>query len=519
MRRRSAALAVAIALTASLAYTAAGPTPSAGAAPTVSSVQPGTRVITVNGSPFTGRGYNYWPGGIPTELPATTWADPPQCENDARMMQGAGVNLIRLFFESGGPALASQYTACMNSFWNHGIGILWLIQPPSVEQKPTSAGTDPDPWVEHYKPWINQALTQVKDHPASYFFTIDNEADGSVDGTCDTREVFLGRKGGAVGLIDQLIAYAKTIDNTHLFGTTVGGCSDGLFANFNVPHLDFWGINQYWFTRFPGSYFTSLTDPASPAFDARPKIFTEFGEDRYRCVGGLVHGITCATPASGEDQAMQRDWNVAAWRNIAANLATPANPQGAVSGGTLFMYSDLWWYSAAGFNWASQATHDMWGSVPWGNTDGVQNMEWWGVSGALAQGDTHPRTTSLAFDGLAAEWRPGVPQPAISSLSVQFRKDASGLTCVGRITYTTAAAGDTEVQVATDGEVFNEGGDMVQDNSLYGPAGGNGAQLTSHTLDLVWNFIPLLRYKIVARSTTTQQMSATMQPLKIVANC
>ena len=217
---------------------------------------------------------------------------------------------------------------------------------------------------------------------------------------------------------------------------------------------------------------------------------------------------------------MQRDWDVQCWQNIAANLASTGNPQGAVFGGTFFMFSDLWWYSFAGFNPVSPETHDVYGSSTSniGGPDHVENFEWWGVSGAVASPSR--RATSLTFDGLAAQWSTN-PQPTISGVSVSFSPQFAVATCAAQVSFTTAVAGNTEILVAYKGTVLDSSGlYIVQDNTTFGSAGGDANLETTHTSKNVnWNFVPGVTYEFSIRSTASTGMSATIVPVTYTAHC
>lgn len=518
-------------LSAAIAATVAAPLDVAGphvarAAGSTSSVKAGTKEVLVNGSVFTGKGYMYWPYKIGTTLGAGTWADPTECENDAQLLQGAGATLMRVSWDENAPAFLSQYQQCAQSFYNHGIGFLWLIQPPEASAALTNMENDPQGFIATYEPWIQQAVNDVKDWPATYMYSIGNELDGSINGTCSAATpVWLGTAGGAKGVADPLIAYTKSLDSTHIVGTDVGGCSDAQLSTTNVPSLDFWGIHPYFQSHDPGTgtsnYFTELSTPGTVEYTSKPALVDEMGTDRYNCNGGgAANGIICAYATSGEDQSFQRDWDVQIWNNIAAALATDTNPSYSTFGGTFFMYSDLWWYSLAGFNPATPEFHDVYGSSssPLGFGDGVENFEWWGVT--MATPDSRRRATSLTFDGLAALWSSN-PQPTVSNVAISFAPSIASPSCSATVSFNTAVAGDTEILVSSDLRVLDSTGIyVIQDNTQYGPAGGDGTQATTHTnVPVVWNFVSGQRYFVIIRSTTTAGMSATTSPILVTASC
>jgi len=525
-RARLVRLAVAgtIAATIAAPLTLANPRPVRASAST-SSVKPGTKEVLVNGSVFTGKGYLYWPSKIGTTLDVGTWADPTECENDAQLLQGAGATLMRVSWDDNAPAFLSDYQQCAQSFFNHGIGFLWLIQPPESSGSLPTMENDPQGFISTYEPWIQQAVNDVKDWPATYMYSIGNELDGSINGTCSAAEpVWMGRAGGAAGVADALISYTKSLDSTHIVGTDVGACSEEQLSTANVPSADFWGIHPYGESHDPGTgssnYFTELSTPGTAQYTPKPVLVDEMGTDRYNCNGGgFGNGIICAYATSGEDQAFQRSWDVQIWNNIAAALSSDTNPGNATFGGTYFMYSDLWWYSLAGFNPATPEFHDVYGSTSGiGFGDGVENFEWWGLT--MATTDSARRVTTQAFDGLAALWSSN-PQPTISNASVNLSVQVPFSTCAATVSFDTAVAGNTEIYVGLDGRVLDSTGIyVVQDNTIYGPAGGDGTQETVHTnIPVIWNFVGAQKYFVVIRSTTAAGMSATTAPIPIVANC
>ncbi len=495
--------------------------------PSVTTVQSGTRIIDVNGQPFNAKGFVYWPAPIGEDLVVQSWADPTQCQQDARLLGGAGATLLRIPMEYATPILLSNYIACLDSFAANGIGVLWAINAPYGQEKPVSTG---QPTLQQtvdapvnstalfplYEQWIQQVVNDFGSHPATYFYHVNNEADGSVDGTCSTRDLWLGHQSPTpqVGLADQLLAYTKSLDPNHLVTTVIGGCSDQVnsgtpqgLATFDLPHLDFWGINDYGVGSYqPQSFYDNLK------LDPRPVIFTEFGEDRYSCRAPSLVGFVCQSGYpyySGEDQVSQGNWDTKAWNAIASNLATSSNPQGAVDGGLDFMYSDLWWYGLPFVGFVT-VEHDTIGSTPWPSDDGVQNFKWWGVSAALLPGATQQRGTSLGFDAFADQW--STPAPTISNVQVAVSRDATTGTCTATVSWTTSAPTIGQLLAGVDLEIGNDGGDMVFDNTLFQDAGDDTVASTTHSFS-VGNITDQESYKFQPRSFTSTGASRTVAPI------
>src|SRR5581483_3193296 len=152
--------------------------------PSVTTVQSGTRIIDVNGQPFNAKGYVYWPAPIGEDLVVQSWADPTQCQQDARLLGGAGATLLRIPMESAATVLLSNYIACLDSFAANGIGVLWAINPPYGQEKPVSTG---QPTLQQtvdapvnstalfplYEQWIQQVVNDFGSHPATYFYHVN----------------------------------------------------------------------------------------------------------------------------------------------------------------------------------------------------------------------------------------------------------------------------------------------------------------------------------------------------------
>jgi hypothetical protein len=475
------------------------------AEPTTSTVTPGTRVVNVNGDPFVGKGFLYWPAKVGEEWPANTWADPETCQNDARLMGAAGVTLLRVPFEDHEPAVKEQYQQCLDAFHANGIYVLWLFGPPSQFE----TFHNYEPIVQAYADKLATGVRDVGDHPATAFWTVGNEIERSNDA-----KMWLGDKQhepNSVGVVDRLISGMKALDGgRHLAGTTIC-CPEiiGALWQANVPNLDFWGLNAYHQPYYQAAtWFDQLNN-----VDPRPKVITETGTDRYFCFKGLGQvatiQATCKTsyknPAqhSGENQTQQRDWDLKIWDNIAPRISTPANTGGAVFGVTFFMWSDLWWFSLGFLVPSSTAIHEVIGVTPWSAPDNVINIEWHGVANAQPAGATEPRVTSLAFDGLAQRWAATAP-PTMSNVAVS----ATGTAVT--VTWTTSEPATSEVQAGASLEENRDGGDMRSDSTLLRRVAYDDTLTTSHsvTFDAV-TVDPGVCEKVVPRSFTADGRSAT----------
>jgi hypothetical protein len=524
MRLRRVLCVVVAAMISVAALLARPPAATSASGVRVSAVTSGSRVITVDSAAYTVKGYFYDPVAIGDQWLARTWSiDEPTCRMDAALMKGAGVNTIRLPYESTAPAHQAQYRACLDDFAAAGIGVLWLIQAPNgAQQGFQDTAQNTNAWATAYEQWIQTAIDAWATHPATLFWTIGNEYSHQCD---DGSDCWYGTS-SRVGVLDRLVQYAKAHDPNHIVGTSLTSGAWQL-ASANLPHLDFWAINSYWEVYSPTDpaggpdYFTQLSNA-----DPRPKMFSEWGADRYWCTPGLLTAAnvtySCETrtaPISGEDQAMQRDRMAAMWDNIAAHLATASNPNGAVSGGTAFMLADNWSYSVSTFTPSSPATHDVAGKLSYyqllGNSyyaasepDNWENAEWWGATTAAWHGQNFPRASTLAFDALASRWSATAP-PAMSGLSVAM----SG--CTPTITWTTTEAATTEVQDAQEAVVLNGSGEMLQDNSIYLLAWNDQNLSTTHSATLTARPVNGAFLRLVPRSFTADGRSVTAAPIRV----
>ncbi len=507
------------------------------AGPGHTSVLPGTRVVLRDGAPFIAKGYTYWPQMIGDELVSyISWADPVTCEQDARLLGGAGATLIRIPYEywlDWSPLVQANYQTCMDSFANHGVGIAWLtnltVNQPGVGFE---AGLAPDnpvdqtAWVEYHWAYISQAVARLKNHPATNMWVIGNEADG-VGQTSPARLAnLLGDTASApakVGLMEPLLARVRAADPNHIVGITISEWAFNWRRRSNLPSLQFWGLNTY---HPSPAKMAGLIDPASPTYDPRPNVVTEFGTDRYICRNGLTylengasHGsFDCKTATSGENvesQQAQADWDVATWDTIAAGFASPGvAEQQPYFGGLAFTYVDQWNYSIAALNVElSSWVHDVIGSNNMHNyPDDMQTFEWWGKTHAQHRGmNNQPRrVTSLAFDALAERWT-GTAAPTISNATVTY--DAG---CHATISWDSAIPSTGEVQYGVFQRVVDAAGYTESDSTLFQPGAGTPLG-THHSVTNPWNVAPGVAYAWVVRSTAAGERTATAPP--IIATC
>jgi hypothetical protein len=490
--------------------------------------------ILVDNTALVFKGYSYGPQWIGDQFlsPTATWADPPTCQKDAVLMAAAGVTAVRIAYDENEAALHDQYIQCLNSFAANGIGVVWLINGTGgVEASVNNAGGAA--WLAAYQQRVSAAISALGAHPATLLWIIGNEIsdhNGSASEIADSY-YWYGCAAGAgcgatrVGAVDGLLAAAQAADPKHLSGVTIDD-APGRLSTANLPHLQFWGLNHYFPAAGAGTWFTDIN------VDARPKLLTEFGTDRYRCPRGKAFvpnkdnpnagiSVSCATVAgnpgasAGEDQQPQADWDGGDWDVIQANLA-PSSGAGSVVGGVAFMFSDLWSFSLGVFWPGSPVNHDVAGEYGSGFTannfpDGMFNSEWQGVSVAQLPGATETRMTTLAFDAMARRWAVTAP-PTLSNL--QFT--VTGL-LNAQVSWTTSEPATTEVQFAYCDTPHN-GQDIVSDDGIYhypNPINGapNPALTTSHSVQVGISLGEPVR--VAVRSFTGDGRSVTAAPFDV----
>jgi uncharacterized Zn-binding protein involved in type VI secretion len=468
------------------------------APPSTSGTIAGTRVITVNGRPQVIQGYTYWVTSIGDQWPATTWARPATCQNDARLLAGMGVNTLRVMYEDH--AVPELYRQCLDAFWAQHIGVVWIIDGPAQVE----VSIDGDAWRTLYEQKLASAVAQVGGHPATYMWLIGNEIERGDNPSSPLYKAWFGQRGGIVGYLDHFATFIRALDPGRLVGTALsGGGWMHWLSDANVPSLQVWGLNHYVHGENAAWYdWLSSSDP-------RPKFFTEFGVDRFRCAPGTVQAAisggslveSCRTAGSGEDQIAQARWAGEAWDAIAANLATPDHPQGALSGGLFFGWSDQWWFSLGAATPMAPMVHDVAGVTPWAAFDGVLNTEWLGVSFAQPPTATTLRGTALAADELASRWS-SAPLPRLTGVTVK-----RGMLCAATLRWTTSEPATSEVQRALD--IAQTSDEMTQDSAIYQPLAYDPEPVRDHAVKIR---VPASGARYVARSFTVDGRSATAAP-------
>jgi hypothetical protein len=491
---------------------------AATASPSVVQRVAGTREVTVNGNVFTGKGFSYSPSMIGDQRPPAGWADPATCQADAQLLGGAGVNLLRVGFETDAEAVAGDYTQCLDAFWARGIGVAWILDPPGGFEV-----VEPGPaYLAAYQEEEQLAIQLVGAHPASYLWIVGNELDREKNGP----QCFFDNVGGACPIapgndLQTLATYLHANDANHLVGTTVccsfGTTTCGTTASTIVnpgqaPAIDYWGVNRY-----PNNTFGTLLSCLAQDDPGRPVLMTEFGNDRYHCKPGLISAtntsnqtfaLSCAVGQGYEDQATQSSDEVSLFQDLLSQTATAASPNGAAFGGIVFMYSDLWWYTLSVLlDAGTPATHETLAVSPWSDPgDGTVSVEWFGVTDAQPRGQGgDPRITTAAFTNLGALFT-GATFPTISGVAV-----SNVQACSATVSWTTATPATTRADWGNLLQVVRNSGAM-EDDTIYPFHTGNSTPTTTHSI-VIKTLTPATTISVVARSFDSAWHSDSSTPV------
>src|SRR5436305_4748127 len=235
---------------------------------------------------------------------------------DVPLMAGMNVNTVRLFMDPGFDATRGPLgLQVLDQLYARGIMVIMTVDDASFN---TSR--------------IPDAVNFYKNHPAVLMWMLGNE--WNVD------------KAASVVLndaqrIEAAAANIKSLDTNHPVSTSYGDIdinSDGVrladtqhYVNDVVPSVDVWGLNIYRSSSF-GTLFAQWA-----SISTKPMFLSEFGTDAFftRCAS--------SNPLSGTvDERAQKQWDLALWNEIVANLSATDSSKVAL-GGTVFELSDEWW--------------------------------------------------------------------------------------------------------------------------------------------------------------------------------
>ena len=351
--------------------------------------------LLVNGLPFIVRGVNYKPTPY---TGATNWGDDWTLNSaltaaDFAKMQEMGVNTIRVYvtyerlfnnWDNHNPtndtvvaAELSRYQTVLAQAQSRGISVImnyWLPYGLDYTQ------ATPRSWHKLRFRKIINTFKNLATYPNVLMWAFGNENNLN-RGPLSNAQLF--------AYYGEAISEAKAqADTTHPYTVVLGddlSINNSTLTN-SASTVDIWSLNIYQtsqgYTNIISSYSLS-----------KPLLFSEFGADAYN------------TNTGSEDQASQANFYTDRWSNYIRPNLSATNAGNKLLGGAAFEWNDEWWKAAGANN-----VHDTggWsGNVP---PDNFLNEEWFGLSTALPDGSSGPRSYRQAFGALKALWAtlPGV---------------------------------------------------------------------------------------------------------------
>lgn len=314
------------------------------------------RGITVNGQPFFAKGVCYSPvpwGGSANWKPYGDFFYEPWnaiWARDLPLMRAAGINMVRTYnLQMMADDERHDHTPFLDACWNDGVDPVYVL----VGCGACSDMKIYDPWTgnQAHRDAAKAALVDLAEsyatHPAVMGFIVGNEVNN--DNTRRNVEFWKW--------IEVLAAAAKAAAPDKL--TTMSTVDDGLITITNgdphVPHLDFWGFNNYQ---------GNLSSPAANTFGGawpnfaraskKPLMLTEWGApaSTHDAQNNLLF-----TPELAADMDRYVDGH---YRDIAFNAVSTTsnggddNPNAAnwapvCVGSCYFEWTDEWWKADADY--------------------------------------------------------------------------------------------------------------------------------------------------------------------------
>jgi len=335
--------------------------------------------IYVNGEPFHMKGICWNPvavGGGQADVDYPGYVD-----MDAKLMQEAGINVVRLY-----ETLTDL--AVMDTLYAHGIMVANVA----------------DNWGGASIDNIANVINPTKNHPGLLLWELGNE--WNYNGFYTGLSLADGFQ-----RVRDFAAKVKELDTNHPVSTVFGELPTVSHVAELAGHIDIWGLNIYRSNTF-GTLFDDFKS-RSPL----PMYVGEYGADAWdsRNESGLV-----TQPYMGveghENFSAQADATSVLAEQI--NIAS-AYTGGPCNGGFVFELADEWWKSLDGVTpeaIAQRWVHDNTGNAPGGGPypDQTFNEEWWGLC------DIN-RTKRPAFTAYAAVANPicvAMPISAVCQLPV-----------------------------------------------------------------------------------------------------
>lgn len=298
--------------------------------------------------PFAMRGVGYSPASRDTN---TSPSDPNNANvrrlefgrwypYDVPRLATMNVNTVRLFIDPGFDAtLGPAGIEFLDALHRYGIFAVMTV----------------DDGVNNLDR-VRDAVTFYRDHPAVLMWSLGSEWNinryfGVASSVAD-----------AAQRTQQAAALIKSLDANHPVATSYGEIdidapglrlADTAQYVAQLTSVDVWALNIYRGSRF-GNLFQQWA-----SITTKPMFLGEFGTDAFNATTGEV------------DEAMQSQWDLGLWNEVAANLSS-ANSAKVALGATVAFWTDEWWKVPPP---GSQQTGGYSGPHP----DGFANEEYFGV--------------------------------------------------------------------------------------------------------------------------------------------
>jgi len=303
---------------------------------------------------------------------------------DVPLMAGMNANTVRLFLDPGFDAtLGPPGLQVLDQLYARGIMVIMTVDD-AINNTSRVTG----------------AVNFYKNHPAVLMWQLGNEWNinkyyGVASSVLDAAQ----RTQSAAALI-------KSLDTNHPVSSSYGEIdidADGLrladtqhYVNDVAPSVDVWGLNIYRSSSF-GTLFAQWASISS-----KPMFLGEFGTDAF-----FTSCARSIPPDGTLDERTQKQWDLALWNEIVANLSAIDSAKVGL-GGTVFELSDEWWkvqpsgsQEKSGFLFVN------------GHPDDFANEEYFGI----ADIDRNPREV---YYGIRRAFSPGSPGVTLPASRVDF---------------------------------------------------------------------------------------------------
>ncbi|MEJ2490584.1 MAG: glycoside hydrolase family 2 TIM barrel-domain containing protein [Desulfuromonadales bacterium] len=400
---------------------------------------------------------------------------------DFKLLQNAGVNTIRSFFDT--PPRWVEYiykTYGIMTIVNHTLGRYGVMVNGVWQETPDYS----DPATRGVlKNEILDMVNKFKDTPGILMFALGNENNYGLEWQSNeienlpVGEQHREKAKYLYSLYNEIIAAAKQLDSDHPYAIVNGDIQYIDLISSLCPDLDVLGVNSYRGKSFINDE-THMWQVVKEKLDL-PLVLTEFGSDAFNQV------------RHQEDQYAQADFLRAQWQEIYQQSYGHGEAGNAI-GGCVFEWRDEWW------KYRVEDVEDLdihnktatWqnGGYTFDADAGRNNMneEWFGVMqlGRLNADDVAEAYPRLAFYTLKEIWQIDPYTASAASINQAIEQiDLDALASANEIKLLPEKRALSEI-------VFLEEGKIRQDFVSYKEDIGRDDSSDGQTLDLKFGFNP-----------------------------